>query len=75
MSRLERTARAIAFGYAATYVVVGGPLGPGSHTVAEMAGYGQWGDSPSRWAEAHWTEFKLAAELAQAVLIGMRTHE
>jgi hypothetical protein len=31
-------------------------------TIAAMAGFGSWGDSPQRYADAHWRQYSSAAE-------------
>lgn len=64
MTMIEKAARAAAMGYGAKIVVVGGRLGRGGHTNAELAGYGQFGDSAERYSERHWEKFVLAVELA-----------
>lgn len=59
---IERVAKAIAHGHGAKMVYQDreGQM----QTVASMAGFGRWGRSASEYAEKHWEQYKLAAELA-----------
>ncbi len=50
----EHYARLIAIWHGSKMVV-------GSKTVAAQGGYGSWGDSPEKYAAAHWKEYVGAA--------------
>lgn len=62
--RIEQLARLIAFWHGQKITIIQSRDRGGALTIAAQRGYGKWSHSPQRYADAHWREYRDAAEAA-----------
>lgn len=63
---VERVARAIATGHGGQMTYIHPQKG--MQTIASQRGYGNFGDSPEKYARNHWKDYEVAAQFAIAAM-------